>query len=214
MPKSMQTRIEEALKSSDKDSVKYYLDTLATVWKDYADGLRRSATLMVVLIVVFELLLKGIVRQANVGPFVISGTRAIEPFVPTGIAYFYYDSLNCAMNFENIAEAYRFTFRIWNRMAEFNDLDVIAQPRTPPFFPAGRAITSDLSDSGRAAYHVRLVTLAMLGILSPILFEVYAFGQLYRLLHASSILLWVNVSLTLLQLAAIIWQLVIFSSED
>src|SRR5262249_38483978 len=85
MAKSINDRVRASFSSDDRDSLKYYLDSTITASKSYADGMRRSATFMLVLIAVFELLVGGVVKQVTIGPFVFTGITTILAFAPSAI---------------------------------------------------------------------------------------------------------------------------------
>jgi len=198
MSKSITNRVNESFDSADKESLKFYLGSLTAAWKDRADGIRRSATLMVILIIVFELLLRGSLKQVTVGPLVLSGTAIIAVFMPTGVAYFYFEAFRNTIAFEDTGHVYTATFRKWNESAEKNDLDLILEPQTPAFFPAGRG-SSFLSSGGRVADIIDNVV-AVIAIFGTLAFEGYAFYQLYGDSHVSRILLWINLALSVLLL--------------
>ena len=133
--KSIRDRINDSFSTDDKDSLKYYLDSVAGAWKDYADGIRRSATIMLILIAVFELLLSNSAQRVTFGPVVLTGVTTVITFIPTVVAYFYYESWTYLIAFGDISKVYSTVFAIWNPTAEENDLDAVLQPgrrRFPP----------------------------------------------------------------------------------
>ncbi len=213
MTKSIKTRIEDSFFSDDKESVKYYLDALAATLKDHADGIRRPAALMLGLMAAFQLLLRGLIKEINIGPLVLSSTGLIVSFIPTVVAYLYYDAIGCAINYENTADVYAHAFAVWNNAAESNDLDALVRPRTPPYFPASGGIRSSISRFAQTEYNIRFATFILLGLLAPIGFQVYAFYQLFGVLHPSSILLWLNASATALLLTAAFWEATTYGRE-
>jgi hypothetical protein len=203
--KSIEARIKTSFPSPDsftkdnKESLTFYLQTLMTTGKDYADGIRRSAALMLVLMAAFELLLRGAIKQTTIGPLVLSSTTSIEAFMPTGVAYFFYDALNCGINYEIVLSAYTAAFSAWNATAEVNDLDVIVRPRIPPYFVASGGSSPGISPFADLMSRIQgsFVVVILLG---PALFMAYAFYQLSGLLHGSSVLLWVNIIISVLLL--------------
>jgi hypothetical protein len=206
-------RVEGSFSSADKESVAFYLQSLMATEKDYADGLRRSGALMLILAAVFELLLRGVIKQTTIGPLVLSSTKNLEVFVPTAVAYFFYDALNCGVNYEIVASVYTETFAVWNATAEANDLDVIIRPRTPAYFPAGGGRRTGISPFADLIAKIQSAFVVVV-LLGPALFLGYAFYQLFGLLHPSSILLWVNVLISTALLVMGYWQGFALASEE
>jgi hypothetical protein len=201
--KGIRTRVNESFNSDDKDSLKYILDSLTVSWKDHADGIRRSGILMIVLIALFELLVRGLVKQVTLGPLVLSSTTTITIFVPTVIAYFYYESFRYGMAFEDAVNAYAQVLKMWNSAAEENDLWTILIPRTPAFWPAVSA--SEISYGGRIEGTIG-ITVGVVTIFGILGFEGYAFYQLYNVPQVIHPLLWINAVLTALLLLATLVQ--------
>ena len=195
MAKSIKDRVRASFSSDDKDSLKYYLDSTIAASKSYADGMRRSATFMLILIAVFELLVEGVVKQVTIGPFVFSGITIILAFAPSAIAYFYYESCTQAVIFGIIVRAYIAVFEIWNDKAGENDLDLILLPPTPAFFPGSGFNRGAVSSTEGLLSGLGLV-FRLPFIFGVPIFEAYAFYQLFNIRHTSSVLLWLNVFLT------------------
>ena len=204
MPKiaeSIRERINESLSSSDRDSLTYYLETTRAAQKEYADSLRRSATLMVLLMAVFELLVRGKLKQVTVGPFLLSNATTITAFIPAVVAYFYYDCISTAICYENALSAYSGTFAIWNKVAEQNDLDILVYPRAPQYMSAGYASQATTLPEYKTMINVNDF-FAVLALFVPIAYFCYAFYQLAVILQPYSVLLWVNVTIAVLFLGA------------
>jgi hypothetical protein len=203
--KSIEDRVKDSFSPDDKESAKYYLDVLTNTLKDYADGIRRSAALMLGFMAVFELVLKGIIKQTTIGPFVLSGSTFIAAFMPTAVAYFFYDALNSGLSYERIQKAYTSVFAIWNSAAVDNDLNMLSKPRTPPYFAAGDPGHPGISAWADLVYKIQ-DDFGWVVVVGPILFEGYAFYQLFELSHLSSILVWVNAAVSTILLAVSYWQ--------
>jgi hypothetical protein len=189
--KSIRDRVRASFSSEDRDSLRYYLDSLITVAKSYADGLRRSASFMIILIAVFELLLKGVIKQVTIGPFVFTGITTILAFGPSVIAYFYYESCSQSVIFGVILRTHRAAFRIWNEDAARNELDIILAPPTPAFFYSGGTPRESVSLTVGFISRAGLAFRYLFG-LGPLFFEAYAFYQLFNVRHAPDVLLWLN----------------------
>jgi hypothetical protein len=201
MAKSIENRVKDSFPPTDKDSLKYYLDALMVTWKDHANRIQRSATLMLVLVLAFELLSRGAIKQVTIGGLVLSHTSTIAAFLPTGVMYLIYETIDCSVSFEIISTAYTATLALWNEAAERNDLDIILQPRTPAYFSAGTEGREDISGTTKAANRIQICILVVV-LFGSLGFEVYAFYQLFDVLHAGSILLWLNVAVSVLFLSA------------
>jgi hypothetical protein len=69
-----------------------YLEMLDQHWQTITRSLVRTATLFVLLVVVFYLLTRpGAVEELSLGPFKIKDLVVVATFIPLLTAYLYYD---------------------------------------------------------------------------------------------------------------------------
>jgi hypothetical protein len=205
MDRSLETRINESFPSDDKESIRYYLDAVMASLKAHAEKARHSTSVMLVFMAAFELLLRGTVKQATFGPFVLSGFTTIEAFVPLAVTYFYYETLLAIKDYEHLSSVYCYVFGLWNPVGDENDLDVYVQPPVPLYVPRTMIGQSDLpgADIAKKTHNATALLLTFL----PLFFIGYAFYQLFHLLHPSSLLLWINVAISTLVLLLLNRQL-------
>jgi hypothetical protein len=207
--KNIENRVDDSFKSDDKDSLKFYLSSLAVAWKERADGIRRSSILAIILMAVFELLLRGTLKQVALGPFVFSNVTIVTVFIPTAVAYFYYEAFDNAIAFEDAEEAYAQALKIWNPDAGENELYLTLKPRAPAYWLSEGLGTLA---PGARVQSIGNSIIGLVAILGPLCFEGFAFYQLFGVLHAGNALLWINATLSCMLLVIAIWQWLAWSS--
>ena len=89
MTKSPKDRIKDSFSKDDRESIAKYLDWARSAILDYCQALRRSATILVIVVAIFELIAYSKNQTISVGSFVIARNSIVFLFLPVLVAYFF-----------------------------------------------------------------------------------------------------------------------------
>ena len=183
--------------STVQEKLTNFLGAIRETQRDYSEGIRRSVLLLLLLMAVFELLSSTAVSEFTLGPIRMTTASSIQVYIPTLVAYLNLETFMLALRASNLTRAYEEAFRVWHPPAAANQLHSLLQPRGSLYFaPTLTDPTEFSSPPEKLEFRVSFV-LSVIVLFIPILFEVHAFVRLFDRFHISSILVWLNLLLSL-----------------
>jgi hypothetical protein len=172
-----------------------YLTELRSRMKDLSEGIRRAASLLLLVAAVFQLLDQAAVVGLQAGPFQIEDLSIIQQALPVVFAYLIYDATVLGMRYLysiNVAIEISVQFQPTIRS---NRLDVLLNPQGSPLF--GPMLWHH---SASALYRLigRFMLLLRLGsVLAPLGIEGYAYYRLFSAFGADDLVIWISLLISL-----------------
>jgi hypothetical protein len=191
MAKTPTRRVEDSFDSSDHEDVSKYLDWLSNVISNDTLAVRRMATLVVLLIAVFELVNESPKVRLSLGSFQLYKGSIVIQFVPALVAFLSLQTLIDTERLNNSQRIFSAAFGQWSEKAKENDLDNNILPPMPLYWNVG-GVTARRSRVANVATYVLAFTL----IFGVIAFEAQAYYVLYRLPTGGNIYWLVSVGVT------------------
>jgi len=100
-------------------------------WREAVSSFGRTAILTVILIVIFELLLRAAISKASIGPFEISDLSLIRIAIPVAVAYNFYDLASLTYYILAFDTLYGNLMRVHYPLLAATRLDYFLSPRSP-----------------------------------------------------------------------------------
>jgi hypothetical protein len=216
MSKKIKDRIKDSFDSSkNKDQVGKYLEWVREAIKENRQAAQKSVFFTLAAIVLFELIVSIKVTHLTLGPLDISQDSIILVFIPTAVAYLSTQVIFYECRHTLIFRAYTATMAEWNAEAEANDLEVLVAPPDPLHWNTTIEATQNKNKNSLDSIEsivASIIILAMgIGLLG---FQFQAFIILFRTLHASNFLVWVNLICTVGLIIASAYEYVAVSKGD
>jgi ABC-type maltose transport system permease subunit len=195
-----------------------YLDWLRSVISERSQNIRRLATLILVLMAIFELVSNAKGESITIASFRVVQHSVVLQFIPGLVSYLYFQVYVDTVQITSLYRVFTFTFRRWRPDAERNDLDSLIIPSLPLFWnPVAGRIRPENSrpkDKLEEWASTIFVTVILVGVLA---FEAQAYYALFRSNFPRSDILWlVSLSFTVFCLAMTVTDLylVVIKKED
>jgi hypothetical protein len=184
MTKSMSERVKDSFDDNSEKEIEKFLDWTLTRVQDYCQSIRRSLTLMVLLIAVFELVRATKGGIITLGSFRISNNSPVLLFIPALAAFLYFQSIIDNRHASRHIMAFQDLLTKWAPKAMDNDLHVLPLGLPVPIYWNNVAgLQKDVHD--RRVDNVEIFASLILAL--TLLVGVLAFeAQAYYLLHSSS----------------------------
>jgi hypothetical protein len=188
---SAATRAETAFAADDADISfgEKYLELLYANWAQIASTLRRTVTLLVVLVVGFLLLNHTKSAEFTLGPLRLTNIASVLILVPAIVSFLGYEflALQAAQNrYEEVSQE---VVRVLHKPVRDTDLDVLLQPPTASLW--GENGWFDVRDSEPGLVSKLLewsgLTIAYSLLFVALAFLVYAYVALYENSHANTV---------------------------
>lgn len=203
MTKKLKDRIFDSFEDNDRDSAKQYLEWLNSKISDVCAQGRRSATLLIFVIVAFEFLIGSPRSRFNLAGFSVTRDSVVLQFIPALAAYLILQVIVDTERLGNLRDAFVHTFARWSPAGEENDLDAVIRPVDPLYWNVAwgaRAENRRAIDQTGHRISTILQAVIALGILA---FEAQAYYLLFPSSAISRYILWaLSLSTTLFCLAS------------
>jgi hypothetical protein len=203
MAKSIRERVNRGFNESCHDDIARYLEWLRSGITDCAHDVRRTVSIMLVLVAAFELVAGSPGTKLAVGSFQVTKNSIVLQAIPPLVAYLNFQSLVYTQRLYSMRQAFTLAFKRWSLMAEANDLDSLLFAPMPLHWNIAGG--SERRVNAPLVRKIEIKAVSILG--STILIGVWVFvAQAYYVLfstpHASLILLIVGVCIAALCWAA------------
>jgi hypothetical protein len=180
MPGSIARRVDDSFNDGDRESVVKYTDWLLSSMNTISQNLRRIATLILLLVVVFELIVQSPKVEVSIGAFRITRNSAPLTFIPVIVAYLYFQLILDSVKLSELIAAFKAVFEKWSANAASNGLGLFISPAMPIYWnfsmsapPSVKKRHNKLEDG----ISILLITTMLLGVLA---FEGQAFYLLFN----------------------------------
>jgi hypothetical protein len=191
MARSIEDRAKDSFGNDDRESVSKYLDWVRTTLIDYAQNNRRMATLLLIVVAIFELVAYSRNSKIIIGSFVVERSSVVLDFLPTLVAYLFFQIAADANKADRLRKLFSEVFKIWSVEAEKNDLDVSLMGPAPLYWnPTGgttRESNTYSSDRAEEFGSMAMMIVILIGVLA---FEVQAYCVLFAP-SGSKLVLWI-----------------------
>ena len=215
MARTVKDRAKDSFDKNDKEKIHQYLDWLRTTIDEYSQSLRRAATLMILLIVAFEIVRESKNAQITLGSFRIYQGSVILQFIPAVVSFLFLQVMTDSTRLNSLQDAFSGMVEEWSPKAEDNDLAISIMPPLPlywnPTFSGvsdkNQYVSDKIVDLGAGV----LVYIVLIGAL---IFEGQAYYALFHQSSGPTLALWaasLSVTLFCLTIAAI--HLWVFNTE-
>jgi hypothetical protein len=195
-PKKLVDRIDDSFDDTDQDQMLKYMEWLRSAILEHHNSIRRSVTLMLVLIAIFELVADSRNATLTIGSFHVSKGSIPLLFLPAVVSFLYYQLVLDSCHAARQHTAFGFVFDLWAPKAGENCLPLVLRIPEPAYWNAlGADSSTDFQDAfDKEEYRSSAIFIVL------IILGVYVFvGQAYYVLipaHIPTIVAW-GVSLSI-----------------
>jgi hypothetical protein len=191
MAKSINDRVKDSFEKDDREDISKYLDWTRSTLLDYSQSNRRTATFLIIVVAIFELVAYSRNASISIGSFAISRGTVILDFMPALAAYFFLQVIADWGKVNQLTKVLKATFQAWSKKAEENDLDVFLLGSVPLYWDpqSGYTKATNIYPADRVqtvATNTTMVVI-LLGILA---FEAQAYYVLF-VTSGSRLTLWI-----------------------
>jgi hypothetical protein len=192
LPGPVSDAVDQAFRD-DNDGIDDFLKELRETWRDLPLAIGKAITRCIVLMALFELLLRGAVESAPILGIKISDLSLLRIAIPVIVAYGFYDIVALSFLHLDFLAVHRALMRKRHGAIEDARLDYFLQPSEPSlvgasfFEPSAKQPGRILSQIGDGLY------LGWLGGL--ILFQCYAYAKQFEL-PGYDVELWIALALS------------------
>jgi hypothetical protein len=196
---TLKQRVEAVFsETTEKEIVRDYLNLLRSKLERIIDAASQSLTRALVLMAAFELLVRGAIHKATLGPFELQDIRLIRIALPVLVAYYFYRIMFLSYDGTATSIFYEEVSRITQRQYHENELDVATIYTgapfigSAPFYSIGETNKKSIKivDSARAAL-VNLIPFSL------VIWEVYAYQIQFDKFGLTSPATWVAMAISL-----------------
>lgn len=217
MGKSVTNRVADSFVGDESASeAKEYADKVYTAWKDVSNSLSRNATLVFILISVFELLAYQRESAAlTVGTFTFTNVPVVQIALPAIVAIVVYDGFRLTARWVDLQNAYQALTKKYAPRLSDNDLDILIRPSLPAFWSIG--ISASLKSgqfSDKFIYTASEALTIITAFALPLAFEAQAYYRLFGKFGYQNIILWFSVVISTALMAFGLMYIAIWGLED
>jgi len=155
--------------------VRLYLTQVRETLRDLSTTVSRAATLVLVLVVLFELVLRHPDSELSFGSLALRRSDLLLACWPPLIAYLLLDTVLLSARYERTYTLHSCVYKVWNAKAEQYDLDAYVEPPLPLFWSAGGGRRESLKTSGERAEEKIRITLLGLVSLGALAYQIRMF---------------------------------------
>jgi hypothetical protein len=212
MARRVQERIDDSFPDDAASDAKEFAEKIFNTWKDVSVSLARIATLILVLIAVFELLAYQQSKSFSIGPFSFANTSIVQTFLPVVIAYLMYEAHILTYRWNGLQQAYITITWIYAPKVRSNDLDIFIQPHLPSIWGIGSKMSRENElRSERFDRIVRLTIAVTVAFLLPLIFETQAYYRLFGEYGYRNVIVWVSAGLSATIIAVLMVSFILTS---
>jgi hypothetical protein len=187
MTKPIEIRVQDSF--TQREEALKYLDWCRSTLQDFMSSTRRSATSLLVLAALFELVAESRNAKITIGSFSISSGSVVLEVLPILVAFFLFQLIVDTNKADVVMKSYIQAFKLWSRAASANDLDLVAVGPTSLYWSLPALFTGYARNRYRSdavCYVNSLILMAAIS-LAVLAFETQAY---YILFPASMNALW------------------------
>jgi hypothetical protein len=163
--------------------------------KDLAEGMRRSALLLVVTAIAFELINQAAIAGAQIGPFQVRDLSLVQKALPVMSAYLAYDAVSLGLRYVYSWQVYQGILRLTHEPVWLAWLDTLLRPPTSSLLgPPPLALQAGGRLDRLAFMLSRGLRSVALG--SSVVVEAYMFVRLFQRFGPDDIVLWASAALS------------------
>src|ERR1035438_847812 len=124
MAKDIKARVQDSFHEDDRENVFKYLDWTRSTLLDYSQSTRRTSTIMLLVVAVFELVVSS--RNSSISISSLRVTRSSVAFeaLPVLLAFFFLQQCIESNKADQLFIIFAEAFKIWSQKGEDNDLNV------------------------------------------------------------------------------------------
>ena len=199
VPMTITERVKAAFRDEDTKSFgSEYLQMLLSNMKDNTEALSRSISFMLLIALMFELITRAAISDVQVGPFQLQDLSLLQRSLPVIFAYLIYNVLVHQLRTEYTWTAAQSLMRELHPSLRFTGLDSLLFPKRTSlrgfwFFPSGTWLDS-VSTFFKKVLHYGSLLVALL-------FECYAFYELFRRFGLHDWIVWASLTFAIAFLA-------------
>jgi hypothetical protein len=204
--KSVWDRVSESFPEDQATYADEYLTNLRSSLKETTDALRKDSLYVLLVLVIFELLIRSAGTELNLGPLKITDVSLALRLSPVLIAYFFYDLIILSIRWHNMETIHYHLMKRFHKSVADNEFEQWLVPGYIPFWSI-RPTSSNESRSD-VIEDKASVGMSWLVFLAIIAFDVSAVVRLFLRFHLGDIFVWISAaaSLCLFGIAiAVLW---------
>jgi hypothetical protein len=180
MTKSVDRRIIGSFQQGDSESVRAYIEWLRATMDQYANQIRRSTLVILVLIAAFEVVVQSPNAKISVGSFQIQRGSIVIDFVPALVAYLFLQTISDSNHLVQLETVFSRVFDRWNHAGKENDLDGLLLPPSSLIWGIGYLPKESNAAAFDRPEHVVRLVLEMINPIIVLAFEAQAYYVLFR----------------------------------
>src|SRR5689334_15933131 len=135
--KTVKARVTDSFSADDRDRVQQYLDWLRSALTDQSASLRRTVTLLIVIMAAFEFIIQSPHSSFQLAGFRINRGSIVLQFLPAITAYLYLQIFIDAVSYFDMKNAFIAAFSRWSPEAAENEIHVFLKPSSPVYWRMG-----------------------------------------------------------------------------
>jgi len=200
-------RINDSFDASDREDIYRFLDWVRSAISERSQQLRRTVTIAILLIAVFEVVIQSPRTEVALGSFRLYRGSFVLQFVPVLIAYLYYQLVIDSCHLNEMQDISAAAFSKWSSKGYENGLHPLIQSPMPSYWNiTGAQPDLTLSKIETTAEYI-FVILILLGVPA---FEAQAYYALY---DSSTVhVLWIaSVIVSTIFCVMAIWHFIVYN---
>jgi hypothetical protein len=189
MSERIHDRINDSFDGKDKEQTFQFMDWMRATILDYGQSIRRNATIMILLVAVFELIVSSSNTAISIGSFKIARGSIALVFLPAITSFLFLQIILDTQKVGRLIDAFNKVFKIWFPKAAEKGLNhLLVGPQA--FYWSAFSPASQLDyklDTGEFVASFLVLIATGLGLTA---FEGQAYYVLFPV-HSSDIVAWV-----------------------
>jgi hypothetical protein len=188
MTKGIQDRVRDAFSEDDRENTLKFFEWCRSAVQDYESSLRRTATGILLLAALFELVANSRNVNVTISSFRVTKGSVILDILPALVAFLFLQSVIDAIKADHVVKASWIAAYLWSEKFSTNDLDTLIHGPSPLYW-SSNFLGSTRDENTYRSDKVHLVaglTFLLVLWLAVIVFEAHA----YYVLFPSSLALW------------------------
>ena len=147
---------------------------------EYAQALRRSATITVIAVAIFEIITDSKNQTIQVASFTVARNSVVFVFLPSFVAYCFFQITVDQNRAFQVSDLYEEAFSLWSAKGEKNDLDTPILGSSPLYWSinSGHYHKGNISKADKVEDHGSLVMMIFIFV-GIIVFEFQAYYVLF-----------------------------------
>jgi hypothetical protein len=197
MPTDIGKRVSDSFDDKDYERVTKYMDWILSSMTAINQNVQRRTAAMLLLIAVFEVVAQSPKTSISLLGFGIARNSIVFTFIPTIVAYLYFQVMIDTVKADRLVDAIGSVFRKWSPRASANNLEAFLAPPSPLYWNQGIPVSSDFQskfDRLEDRTSMILILVLFFGVLG---FEAHAFYTVFSSNLSKDVLWFINVCISL-----------------